>query len=303
MTLAVGPGLVTNLLFKDHWGRPRPEAVDLFGGTLPFVQAWRVTNYCVANCSFISGEASSAAWLLGLAVLVPSAWRPAALKWLTGFAILVSLDRIAFGGHFLSDVLLGWGFTLLMMAIAYRLLIERPIPWLSNESQEDRWTSAGVAVRRRLGFPTPEVTDADPALLTAPHAVSMPLREHPTDSAAIVPMPPGHAEVGDPTRTTTSFRPGPRREARIAEDIAAAGAASEGLEPVPGEIIHAPMPAPATDETPAPAPADAGVPPEPKWKTSRRRNVGRGPRLPDCAVAEVESSRLVADLRAAAAAA
>ena len=44
------------------------------------------------------------------------------------------------------------GFTLLIMAIAYRFLIERPIPWLSNQSQEDRWTRAGVTIRRRLGF-------------------------------------------------------------------------------------------------------------------------------------------------------
>ena len=31
-TLAIGPGIITNLIFKDHWGRPRPFRVAAFGG-------------------------------------------------------------------------------------------------------------------------------------------------------------------------------------------------------------------------------------------------------------------------------
>ena len=31
-TLALGPGLLTNVILKDHWGRPRPIDVRQFGG-------------------------------------------------------------------------------------------------------------------------------------------------------------------------------------------------------------------------------------------------------------------------------
>src|SRR5207244_1669813 len=31
LTLALGPGLVVNVGFKDHWGRVRPAQVTLFG--------------------------------------------------------------------------------------------------------------------------------------------------------------------------------------------------------------------------------------------------------------------------------
>ena len=38
-TLALGPGLLTNVILKDHWGRPRPIDVTQFGGDQHFV-AW-----------------------------------------------------------------------------------------------------------------------------------------------------------------------------------------------------------------------------------------------------------------------
>jgi membrane-associated phospholipid phosphatase len=154
-TLALGPGIVVNLIFKGHWGRPRPNDVTLFGpGEFPYVPPWVITNYCPGNCSFVSGEASSAIWLLGLAVLVPKEWRKTALKVLFAFAVAASLNRIAFGGHYLSDVLLAWGLTLLIMAIAYRYILERPLPWFENTRMEADLTRLGIWVRRRLGFPT-----------------------------------------------------------------------------------------------------------------------------------------------------
>ena len=154
-TLAIASGIIANLIFKDLWGRPRPVNVDVFGGDLPFIAAWQVSNYCARNCSFISGEGSSSMWLLSLAVLLPAAWRSTAARWLVAFAVLVSLDRIAFGGHFLSDVVLAWGFTLLVMAVVYRYVLERPLPWFANPRLEADLTRLGVWIRRRLGFPTP----------------------------------------------------------------------------------------------------------------------------------------------------
>ncbi len=38
-TLAIGPGILVNGVFKDHWSRPRPVQVTEFGGSERFV-AW-----------------------------------------------------------------------------------------------------------------------------------------------------------------------------------------------------------------------------------------------------------------------
>ena len=34
--LVVGPGLLVNAVFKDHWGRPRPREIVQFGGQKQF---------------------------------------------------------------------------------------------------------------------------------------------------------------------------------------------------------------------------------------------------------------------------
>ena len=36
-TMVVGPGLIVNLVLKDHTGRPRPREITEFGGTEKFV--------------------------------------------------------------------------------------------------------------------------------------------------------------------------------------------------------------------------------------------------------------------------
>lgn len=129
-TLAVGPGLIVNGVLKEYWGRPRPINVDHFGGEFPYVEAWRISAYCESNCSFVSGEASSAIWFVGLSLLAPAAWRLSVAIPLVLFALVLSINRIAFGGHFLSDVVISWLLTLIVMAIFYRLLVaargERP---------------------------------------------------------------------------------------------------------------------------------------------------------------------------------
>jgi hypothetical protein len=58
----IGPGLTSNLLLKENWGRPRPNSVQQFAGTAPFEPWWRPSDACKRNCSFVSGEASQAFW-------------------------------------------------------------------------------------------------------------------------------------------------------------------------------------------------------------------------------------------------
>jgi lipid A 4'-phosphatase len=75
MGLAFGPGLVVNTWLKGSWGRARPIQTDLFGGDAAFTPAWKLSEGCSHNCSFVSGEASSAAWMVAALVLLPPAWR------------------------------------------------------------------------------------------------------------------------------------------------------------------------------------------------------------------------------------
>jgi membrane-associated phospholipid phosphatase len=147
-TLAVATGLLVNVILKDHWGRPRPRTVTAFGGDLPYVEVWRISRYCLGNCSFVAGEASSAIWLTALAFVVPRRWRWPVLVVTGLFALALSVNRIAFGGHFLSDVMLSWGLTALVIAVLYRVVIARPPAWLENDRLEAGLARIGNAVRR-----------------------------------------------------------------------------------------------------------------------------------------------------------
>lgn len=150
-TLAIGPGIIVNGLFKSNWGRPRPYTVDLFGGQNPFVGVWEITDYCNRNCSFISGEGSSAVWLITAAVLVPEKWRPLAVRILLGMGIVFAINRVAFGGHFLSDVLIAWFMTLALIAFAWRLLYENPPAWARDDVLEAQGTRNAEWVHRLFG--------------------------------------------------------------------------------------------------------------------------------------------------------
>lgn len=162
-TLGIGPGIVTNAIFKSNWGRPRPYTVDGFGGDLPFVGVWKITHYCSHNCSFVSGEGSSAIWLVTLAVLLPKRWRATGIKVLVGFAVAFSLNRVAFGAHFLSDVVLAWWITLLTIAIIYRLLYVSPPAAMTNERMEAWLTEAGIGLRQGVASLKQKILDRPPA--------------------------------------------------------------------------------------------------------------------------------------------
>lgn len=104
LSFAIGPGLLTNTVLKDHWGRPRPSQVTEFGGALAFTPALLPGGECDHNCSFVSGHGAMGFALIGFAFLPASPRRRrqvvvAALA----FGSFVGLARIAQGAHFLSD--------------------------------------------------------------------------------------------------------------------------------------------------------------------------------------------------------
>lgn len=150
-SLALGPGLLVNGILKSFSGRPRPRYVEAFGGDLPYVPVWRFTDLCADNCSFVSGEGSSGLWFLALALVVPAAWRlPTAIA-AGGLGLAVSLNRVAFGGHFLSDSLLAWCLTALVILLCYRLYYVWTPRLLTDDALDRGLARLGFRLRDGLG--------------------------------------------------------------------------------------------------------------------------------------------------------
>ena len=122
LSLVLGPGLLVNTVLKDHSHRPRPAQVDQLGGTEAFRPFYRFDGACLRNCSFVSGEGSTAFWTVAPALLVPLAYRVPAIAAALVFATMSGLLRMAFGGHFLSDTVFGALFTWLVILACWRLV-------------------------------------------------------------------------------------------------------------------------------------------------------------------------------------
>lgn len=105
LTFGLGPGLVANGLSKEFWGRPRPYQVAGLGGTMEFKPWWDPSGACSRNCSFISGEASSAFAMLAAATATPPPVQVPAIAAAVAYGLLIGIVRMTVGGHFLSDVL------------------------------------------------------------------------------------------------------------------------------------------------------------------------------------------------------
>lgn len=104
LTYALGPGVVVNFIFKDHWGRPRPSQVELFGGTQAHIPPLAIGTPGEGK-SFPAGHPSVG---FALAVFFFAArsrrLRRGALAVALTLGLLMGAGRMASGSHFLSDV-------------------------------------------------------------------------------------------------------------------------------------------------------------------------------------------------------
>ena len=102
LALMIGPGLITNVLLKPNWGRPRPVQITQFGGTEQYVPPLIPSHQ--HGHSFPSGHAATAFYLMSLGWV----FRRRRRLWLT-LGVLAGIGvgyvRIVQGGHFLSDVI------------------------------------------------------------------------------------------------------------------------------------------------------------------------------------------------------
>jgi membrane-associated PAP2 superfamily phosphatase len=133
LLLAVGPGLVVNVILKDNHGRPRPREIIEFGGKHHFTQIWE-RGETGRNSSFPSGHASAGFYLVAPWFLLRRRHRPAAAGCLLAglsYGSLVGAARIMQGGHFLTDVV--WAGGLVYLTGEALALVLRPEKYTGSD--------------------------------------------------------------------------------------------------------------------------------------------------------------------------
>jgi lipid A 4'-phosphatase len=151
-TLALSSGVLSNLAFKSHWGRPRPVVVTQFNTgqfeRLDFVPWWDPRGGCAWNCSFFSGEGATAFWTYAPAALMPPAFRPLAYVAAMAFGVTTGVLRMAFGGHFFTDIAAAGIVTFLVVWLMYGLIYRWPKTRLSDEAIDAALTRLAWPVYR-----------------------------------------------------------------------------------------------------------------------------------------------------------
>jgi membrane-associated PAP2 superfamily phosphatase len=158
LTLAIGPGIVTNLVLKSHWNRARPIDISYFGGDDRFTPWWDPRGSCTNNCSFIAGEPSGAFWTLAAAAVAPPQWRILAYGGAAAFGLAVGVLRIAAGGHFFTDVFFAGVITYLLAWLIHGLIFRWHATRLEHQTVEGWIARCGEALRGVLRLRS---TDSD----------------------------------------------------------------------------------------------------------------------------------------------
>jgi len=121
LSLAIGPGLIVNGLFKEHWGRARPVQVAQFGGERTFSPAFIPSDQ--GGGSFSSGHAAAAFYWMAVAALLSGRRRRLWLGLAVSYGVLVGLVRMAAGGHYFSDVVVSFFVVLILTLMLEQLLL------------------------------------------------------------------------------------------------------------------------------------------------------------------------------------
>lgn len=112
LLMVLGPGLTVNVIFKSHWGRPRPRQIEQFGGNSTHLPVW-CPGSAGQGSSFPSGHAAVGFYLLAPFFFLRNQHRRWATVFLAigvGYGLLMGLGRMIQGAHFASDVLWSGGF-------------------------------------------------------------------------------------------------------------------------------------------------------------------------------------------------
>lgn len=119
--LTIAPALIVNATLKENWGRARPAQTINFGGQKEFTPAFIPSNQ--DGYSFSSGHTAAAFSLLGFALLAKKRKR-LFISLVLVYGTLVSLARMAAGGHFFSDVVTSFFIVYISTHILYKLIFK-----------------------------------------------------------------------------------------------------------------------------------------------------------------------------------
>ncbi len=103
--VGIGLGLVTNLILKNEFDRPRPLHTVEYGGEQKYQPPILPAKGCERNCSFVSGDASAAFALIALPTAFATGRRRRkimqAMIWV---GVGIGSLRMMNGSHYLFDV-------------------------------------------------------------------------------------------------------------------------------------------------------------------------------------------------------
>ncbi|QYY35915.1 phosphatase PAP2 family protein [Ruficoccus sp. ZRK36] len=129
----IGPAVVVNFIFKDHYGRPRPREVVEFGGQQQYLEVWVPGKQ--KGHSFPSGHSSIAFYLMSPYFVFLASRRRLAYGFLfcgLAYGTIMGLARMVQGAHFMTDVVWAAGMVYLVdYALYYLLRLGRWRPPLS----------------------------------------------------------------------------------------------------------------------------------------------------------------------------
>ncbi len=151
LSVILGPGLTVNMVFKDHYGRPRPRQIEQFQGHLayqpPGLPGAEGKSFPCGHCSvgfvlwvfyFLSRRKYP---LLATGIFLSAA----------SLGILVGVGRMAAGGHFLSDILWSGFLSYGVCTLLYHALVGRwenkPVEQIPEFFLLARWQSLPPATR------------------------------------------------------------------------------------------------------------------------------------------------------------
>ena len=121
--LILGTVIIVNAIFKNLWGRARPNDTIIFGGDQPFSIPWLNVEYCETNCSFVSGDVSFFTLTLALLIIFnKTSWNIYAYI----VIVVVSFLRMMEGDHFLSDTVMSFIITYLVIKVLHSLFKKMP---------------------------------------------------------------------------------------------------------------------------------------------------------------------------------
>jgi membrane-associated PAP2 superfamily phosphatase len=106
LTAVIGPGIITNAVLKEYWGRPRPRQVEEFGGHNRFEEVLKIDKESDGK-SFPCGHATMGFYFMAGFFLLRRHRRELAEGFLAFGVVaggVTGIARMAQGAHFFSDV-------------------------------------------------------------------------------------------------------------------------------------------------------------------------------------------------------